>query len=556
MIRNLFDRRSAKKDVTSGLTLAVESVPDGMAIGALAAINPISGVYAYMVGTFSGAFFTSSVSLSIQATSAMALIVAGVPEVSAGQSGAQDALLLLTLLTGAFMIAFGLLRLGGVLRFVPDSVMSSFTSAVGISIILGQLSNLTGYDAQGSNKPMQTIDLLGHLDKVDLQTLVTGLVAMFIVVAMNRTRLKTVGVLLAIFVASALPQIFGWSNVAVVNDIAEIPSGLPLPIVPDVSSWPDLVPSMLGVSLALAIVGLVQGAAVTHQFPNPDGSKSDPSGDFTGQGLANIPTGFLHGMPVGGSFSATAILVEGGARTRFANIVAGLGIALALLLFSGAIGLLAMPALAGFLIVLGVGILNPRQLAATWRLGGIHRWGMVILISVALFVSLQVSVFVGVGLSILLYIVRESRDVTTKTVEYEDGHIRSEVAVNPELVSESIVTLHSYGSLFYASAQYFEQQLPHPTEQTRNTVVILNLRGQRDLDTTTVDMLIDYAEKLQAHDCRLMLAEVDPTVRETLAKQDQDGLFGSDNVFAVSEQFDRSVLEAQAEAQQWVAARR
>jgi SulP family sulfate permease len=181
---------------------------------------------------------------------------------------------------------------------------------------------------------------------------------------------------------------------------------------------------------------------------------------------------------------------------------------------------------------------------------------MVILISVALFVSLQVSVFVGVGLSILLYIVRESRDVTIKTAEYEDGHIRSEVAVNPELVSESIVTLHSYGSLFYASAQYFEQQLPHPTEQTRNTVVILNLRGQRDLDTTTVDMLIDYAEKLQTHDCRLMLAEVEPTARETLAKQDQDGLFGSDNVFAVGEQFDRSVLEAQAEAQRWVAARR
>jgi MFS superfamily sulfate permease-like transporter len=86
--------------------------------------------------------------------------------------------------------------------------------------------------------------------------------------------------------------------------------------------------------------------------------------------------------------------------------------------------------------------------------------------------------------------------------------------------------------------------------------VILNLRGQRDLDTTTVDMLTDYAQKLQAHDCRLMLAEVEQTARETLAKQDDDGLFGDDNVFAVDEQFDRSVLEAQAEAQRWIAARR
>ena len=100
MIRDFFDRRYAKKDIMAGLTLAVESVPDGMAVGALAAVNPINGVYAYMVGGFSGAFFTSSVSMSIQATSAMAVIIATVPEVALGQPTAKDALLLLAVLTG------------------------------------------------------------------------------------------------------------------------------------------------------------------------------------------------------------------------------------------------------------------------------------------------------------------------------------------------------------------------------------------------------------------------------------------------------------------------
>ena len=91
----------------------------------------------------------------------------------------------------------------------------------------------------------------------------------------------------------------------------------------------------------------------------------------------------------------------GGARTRFANIVAGLGIAGLLLLVRDVIGLLSMPALAGFLIVLGVGVINPQQLQATWRVGGVSRWGMVVLILVALFVSLQTAVFVGVFLAIL-----------------------------------------------------------------------------------------------------------------------------------------------------------
>ena len=120
MIRDLFDRRYAKKDIMAGLTLAVESVPDGMAVGTLAAVNPINGVYAYMVGGLSGAFFTSSVSMGIQATSAMAVIVATVPEVALGQPTAQDALLVLALLTGLFMVVFGLLRLGGALRFIPN----------------------------------------------------------------------------------------------------------------------------------------------------------------------------------------------------------------------------------------------------------------------------------------------------------------------------------------------------------------------------------------------------------------------------------------------------
>ena len=554
MRSKLFDRRYVKKDITSGLTLAVESVPDGMAVGTLAALNPVTGVYAYMVGGFSGAFFTSSVSLSIQATSAMALIVAGVPEVSPSADTAQDALFILTLLVGAFMAVSGLLRMGSILRFVPDSVMSAFTHAVGLSIVLGQLGNLTGYAADGDNKITQTIDLLSNLDQVELTALATGVVAMVVMIAMNQTRFATMGILLAMFVASVVPAIFDWSDVALVRDIGDIPRQLPLPIFPDLSSFGDLVPALIGPAIALAIVGLVQGAAVTHAFPNPDGSKSDPSGDFTGQGLANVTTGVFQGMPVGGSFSATAILAEGGARTRFANIVAGAGIAMVLLIFSGAMELLAMPALAGFLLVLGIGVLKPAQVAATWRLGGLYRWGMVLLIAVALLSSLQNSVFVGVALSILIYVARESKGITVRAAVNEDGQLVAEHDVEPTLGSEPIVTLKTYGSLFFASAEYFEAQLPHPDTETTPTVVILDLRGHQSLDTTTRNMLTDYAETLRKHGCRLMLAEMEAQARDTLEHTGTLDLIGSDNVFGGTDQVGESIRDAQAAATRWLAA--
>lgn len=550
--RSLFDRRYARQDIMAGLTLAVESVPDGMAVGVLGAVNPINGVYAYMVGGISGAFFTSSVSMGVQATSAMALIVASVPQVAAGQPTADDALLLLAVLTGLFMLVFGLLHLGSVLRFIPNSVMTSFTHAVGFSIVLGQLSNLTGYSAQGPNKPMQTIDLLLNLDQVDVATLVTGLLTIVLMVMLQRTRLQTFSILVAMFVASLVPLILGWETVALVQDIAPIPGRLPLPVLPSLSSLPVLVPVLIAPALALAIVGLVQGAAVTHQFPNPDGSEPNASGDFTGQGMANIITGLFQGMPVGGSFSATAILVSAGARTRFANLVAGLGIAGVLLLVRDVIGLLAMPALGGFLIVLGVGVINPQQLWRTWQVGGLSRTGMVVLILIALFFSLQTAVFTGVVIAVLLYIVRQSNEVTVKQSVYEDGHLVYEIEVEPELDSNSIITLQYYGSLFFASAQNFEHQLPHPTSETSNAVVILNLRGQRHLDSTTLDILTEYAQKLEHHNSRLMLAGVEKPARQTLEKTGKLATIGTENVFEVSEHYHESVLKAQASAEEWV----
>ena len=144
------------------------------------------------------------------------------------------------------------------------------------------------------------------------------------------------------------------------------------------------------------------------------------------------------------------------------------------------------------------------------------------------------------------------RDVAVKAAVFENGQLVPERDIEPELASESIATLHFYGSLFFASAQYFEEQLPHPTEETRNAVVILNLRGQRDLDTTTLDMLTDYAQELLEHDCRLMLADVGEAARETLERTGKLAVFGSDNVFAGSQHLQESVFKAYTEAERWL----
>jgi sulfate permease, SulP family len=150
-------RDTLREDAVAGLVLGVESVPDGLAAGLLAGVNPLAGLYAYLFGTIGGSLFTSSVFMAVQATGAMAIILADVPAVHEGDNTAR-ALFTLSVLTGVVMLAAGFLRLGSALRFVSNAVMVGFISAVGVNIILGQLTNLTGYKAEGANRVIRAVN--------------------------------------------------------------------------------------------------------------------------------------------------------------------------------------------------------------------------------------------------------------------------------------------------------------------------------------------------------------------------------------------------------------
>jgi len=182
----------------AGLVLGVQSVPDGLASGLLAGVNPLAGLYAYMVGTITGAFFTSSVFMAVQATGAISTVVADVPAVHDASDPAR-ALFTLSVLTGVVMLAAGLLRLGSVLRFVSNAVMVGFLGAVGVNIVLGQLANFTGYQAQGSNRVVRAVDTLLHPPQLHLQTLTIGATTIALILLLERTRLGALALVVAVF---------------------------------------------------------------------------------------------------------------------------------------------------------------------------------------------------------------------------------------------------------------------------------------------------------------------------------------------------------------------
>jgi MFS superfamily sulfate permease-like transporter len=185
----------SRHDTTAGLVLGVQSVPDGLATGLLAGLNPSAGLYGYMIGTAGGALFTSSAFMAVQGTGAMAIVIDDVPGLSGDD--ASRALVTLALLTGAVMLVAGLLRLGSILRFVSNAVMVGFISAVGVNIVLGQLANLTGYGAEGANRVVRAARTLVRPDRWSAATVLVGLTTIALIVLLGRTRLGAMGLVVA-----------------------------------------------------------------------------------------------------------------------------------------------------------------------------------------------------------------------------------------------------------------------------------------------------------------------------------------------------------------------
>ncbi len=530
----------------AGLVLGVESVPDGLAGGLLAGVNPVFGLYGYLYGTVAGALSTSSAFMAVQATGAMAIIVADVPAVHSGRDP-EKALFTLAILTGAVMLVAGLLKLGSILRWVSNAVMVGFINAVGINIVLGQLDNFSGYEADGGNRVLRAFNLLFNLGMAHWPSILVGVSTISLIIVLERTRLGPLGMVFAIVATSGIVAALGW-NVEQLRDITDVPRSLPLPVLPNFT----LIPTLIIPAASLAFVGLVQGAGISANFPNPDGEYPDASQDFVGQGVANIASGLFRGMPVGGSMSASSLVKTAGAKSKGAMLIAGGVMALSILVLGEAVGLIAMPALAGLLMIVGYRTVKPEDIKAVWLTGTAQATVMVVTFVLTMLIPLQNAVLVGVGISIILFVFNQSNRITIKQWIVGDKDRMREVDPPEDVGADEILILQPYGSLFFASAPVFEEELPNVTARTRNSVVILRLRGKTDLGSTFMEILSRYAASLHDAQSKLVLVYAHPRVRDQLEVTGVADLIGEENIYESDEWLGATAIRAHDDATDWI----
>lgn len=548
-LRRWFSRKTLGKDLAAGAVLGVESVPDGLAAGLLAGVNPLAGLYAYLFGMVGAASFTSSSFMAVQATGAMALVVADADLES--RADPERALYTLAMLSGAAMIVAGLLKAGRLVRFVPTAVMTGFVTAVGVNIVLGQLSNFTGYQAEGDNRILRTVDTLVHVLQWNLPAVIVGSISILIIVCLQPTRFGSLGLVVAVVVGSVCGLMLAlWMGapVALLRDVVDVPRGLPAPVLPQI----DDVLYLIVPACSLAFVGIVQGAGVSASIPTPAGRpRADPSRDIVGQGIGNVVSGLFRGMPVGGSMSASALLVAAGAKTRLALFVAGAVMALVVLVASDLVAYVAMPALAGLLIVVGIGAIKPGRVYSVIRTGPLQSAVMAVTFALTLLIPLQFAVLAGVGLGIILFVAQASNRVRVREVRISDDGRMRETDPRPVIPSSEVVILQPYGSLFFASAPTVERQLPTVGQGSRHSVVIIRLRGTDQIGLAHMDVLERYARLLADADSVLKLVVSEKRLMQQFTAVGLTEI-SADDIYRGDEWIGRALRRAYADARAWV----
>lgn len=513
-------------DILAGAAGAAAGAPQAMGFAIIAGISPIYGLYTAIVSTIVGALTTGSAFMTVGPTNALALVL-GSTIIRFDEADQIEVMFTLTLLVGVIQLSFGLLRLGSLTRFVSNAVMTGFIAGAGVLIILGQLSNLTGFAGERVSGALPRFwQWLTHLDQGNLQTTIIGVISIIVIYSLNQTRLRGIATLTALLGTAAFITAVGWGQVTQVRDMAQIPSGLPMPDMPNLSYAPEL----LTAAVATAILALVQSAGLAASLPEDEDHPLNVNRDFVGQGIANMIGGFFQNMPSGGSLSRTAVNMSAGARTRAANLFAGIFVGLILLIFQNVIEQIALAALAGQLIVAASSLIKPAQLSLVWNVNLSARIAMSATFVSTLLFPLEYSIYIGIALSLGMYVYSSATNIhVSQLVITHDHHFREE-EIASTLPDHQIVIFSVTGNLYFAAVKKLEELLPSPSEAD-HTIIILRLRGNDYLGSTGIRFLERYAEQLAAHGSKLLLTGVNDKIRAELERTHALEELGEDNVF-------------------------
>ena len=530
-----YDGIALRNDVMAGISIAAVALPLSLAFGIASGATGAAGlVTAILAGLIMGA-------------------LSGTPNQVSGPTGAMSAVLLVvareyglqgvwitTLMAGAMILLVGVLRLGRVVLFIPRPVVTGFTSGIAILIFTGQVHNLMHITASSGTTALQKwVDFAGRLSagvlQPDWHTLLTGAIVILVMFLLP----KMIGrVVPAALLGVTLATVIALSLTFPEPVVGEMPRGLLLP--EHFVFGPDtlmLAGKLFVPALSVTILCCLQALLSAAVCGNLTSRKMDNDQELITQGIGNLIIPFFGGVPATGAVARTRVGISAGGRTRVATIVHGLVLLLATLLLGNVIARIPVAALSGVLIVTVIRMNDWDDIRWMFR----HRFKsaiaafLVTMLATAVF-DLTQAILIGLALSALAFMVRAS----AVSVERKEVDIKALQAIGHQIesVHPDMSVVFVTGPMFFgAAARLHSEFAKHECER----FVILSMRGVPYIDVSGLEMIEEIWEKQRKCGGELLLAAVQPAVREMLDRSQLTAEIGAHNFFWSA---DRAILAA------------
>lgn len=511
---------TVKRDLYAGTVVGIFVLAEGIAYALIAGLPVQYGLYTAIFPVMVAALFGSSHHLVSGPTTPISLLVFGLisPLATVGSAHYIHLTLALTLMVGLCQLTLGLARLGTLTNFISHAVLVGFTSGAAFAIACSQLKHVFGIHLPAGETFLHSLyDLVTNLNKTNLYDLLISLFTLSCCVFLKLRYPKLPGILLAV-VAGTLLSLAIDAQAHGVELVGKVPEHLPRFFFPDLAliEYRKLAPS----AVALAIIALVQASSISRSIAVRSRQRIDGNRECIGQGLANIVGSMFSCYPSTGSFTRSALNYEAGGCTPLAPIVSALVLAMILLGAAPLASHLPIPAISGVILFVAYRLIDFKSMKTIFRSSRSETSIMVATAFSAIVFDLEFAIYLGVVMSLTLYVLRMARPYVVMMVRHpEDPNSPwREVTEASEFGGhENIHAIRVVGSIFFGALTHLSDRIDEIVEvDTKVRHFLLLCDGIDFIDVAGAQMLVDTVQQIRADGRDLYLAEMRPGVKAVL----------------------------------------
>jgi len=489
-----------QKNLFGGITAAIIALPLGLAFGVASGMGATAGIYgAIILGFFASLFGGTNTQIS-GPTGPMTVVMA-----SAVITLNNDIGLIMTtiLLAGLFQIAFGFLKIGKFVQYIPYPVISGFMSGIGVIIIILQINPYLGLPSDASVVHILS-SLTSNLPMVNYDAVIIASLTIMIMFFTPHTISRFVPPpLIALSIITPLSIYLSFD----VATIGVIPSTLPDIIIPSFSF--ENYSIIMTLAFTLAVLGTIDTLLTSIVADSITGTKHKPNKELIGQGIGNTLCSFVGAIPGAGATMRTVINVKSGGSHKISGMIHSIVLLIIVLFLAPLASQIPMPLLAGILIKVGMDILDYRFLKI-WRSSPKNDLSvMLVVFFMTVFVDLITAVGVGVVLASLLIVYR----ITQETKITLEEHTHEQLELNDELIKKHVRIIKIDGAFFFGSSTAFESQANAILD---TKTLIIDISDVPFIDITAIFTLMDFISRLQSEKINVVIISKENDQRQLL----------------------------------------